>query len=118
MCSNAICAVVTLHHQQPPNALKTHPEFIDKVVGEAVRQLRPERVILFGSRARGDAEERSDYDIAIEAPDVTEGQWSRFVLDTKENLDTLLDIDLIRLDQASPWLREAIEREGTVLYAR
>ena len=38
---------------------------------------RIERVVLFGSRARGDAHERSDYDIAVFLKDLTD-RWREF----------------------------------------
>ena len=36
-----------------------------------------ERVWLFGSRARGDHFERSDIDLAIEAPGIDRGEWAK-----------------------------------------
>lgn len=36
------------------------------LVDELVRVADPQRIILFGSRARGDADERSDFDLAID----------------------------------------------------
>ena len=38
---------------------------------------RIERLVLFGSRARGDASEASDYDIAVFLQDLTD-RWSEF----------------------------------------
>ena len=41
---------------------------IDPSLDEIVRLLQdydPERIILFGSRARGDADEHSDYDLVV-----------------------------------------------------
>ena len=75
------------------------------------------RVVLFGSRARGTARERSDVDLAIEAPTATARQW----LDLLEELDgaeTLLSIDAVRLDDASPALRARIAAEGRLLFER
>jgi predicted nucleotidyltransferase len=69
------------------------------------------RVILFGSRARGDAQPRSDVDLAIDAPDMTSRDWLR-VADLADEAETLLKVDLVRLDQASPELRQRIEAEG------
>jgi len=43
-------------------------EMADPALDEIVRLLRryePERIILFGSRARGDADEYSDYDLIV-----------------------------------------------------
>lgn len=94
------------------------PGFVQDVVDAAVARLAPERVILFGSRARGDGEATSDYDLAVDAPGLPEPQWARFVLDAQEGFGALLDLDLVRLDQADPGLRARIENEGQLLYVR
>lgn len=41
---------------------------IDLIVGRIVDTIRPEKVILFGSRARGDADANSDYDLLVIQP--------------------------------------------------
>jgi len=56
-----------------------------------------EQIWLFGSRARGDNESRSDIDIALVCPTATDKDWLQ-VLDIIENADTLLKIDCIRFD--------------------
>src|SRR5581483_7261470 len=43
-------------------------ECLDALVQALVRGVQPNRVILFGSRARGDARPDSDYDIVVELP--------------------------------------------------
>ncbi|MBC8120721.1 MAG: nucleotidyltransferase domain-containing protein [Gemmatimonadaceae bacterium] len=80
---------------------------------------RPEvrRVLLFGSRARGDASERSDIDLAIEAPDATSRQWLEIVA-MVEDTDTLLLFDLVRLEEASEAFKARILFEGKILYER
>src|SRR3954462_4559962 len=56
---------------------------LDEIYGD-----RLERVVLFGSRARGDAGEDSDYDIAVFLKDLKEGD-----LDTRwRELDRLADL--------------------------
>ncbi len=73
-----------------------------------------ERVVLFGSRARGDYHKTSDIDLAV-----SEGNFDRFALDVEEETSTLLRYDLVNLDRAvQPELRESIEREGRVLYEK
>lgn len=76
-----------------------------------------EMVILFGSRARGDAEERSDIDLAIVAPTASPRQWLdiAFLL---EEADTLLPFDIVRWKEASAPLQERILAEGEILYER
>lgn len=55
-------------------------------------------VWIYGSRARGDNEERSDIDLAIVCKEgTTQDQW-REIEDIVENRDTLLMVDLVRFD--------------------
>src|SRR2546426_12153672 len=42
---------------------------LDALVASIVDRVRPELVLLFGSRARGDAHEDSDYDVMLVVPD-------------------------------------------------
>jgi predicted nucleotidyltransferase len=76
-----------------------------------------QRILLFGSRARGDARLRSDIDLAVEAPDMPLEDWQRMI-EIVEQAPTLLEIDLVRLDDAGVELRTRIEDEGEVLYSR
>ncbi len=75
------------------------------------------QVILFGSRARGDHEERSDIDLAIDA-EVSEYMWDRICSYIEEEAETLLPFDLIWLQHTSETLRQRINQEGIVLYER
>ena len=78
-----------------------------------------ERVLVFGSRARGDARERSDFDLAVVAPRMDPSDWSRFALDFDEEAPTLCGIDLLLLnDSIGEELRAKIAREGIVIYDR
>ncbi|MBR6122331.1 nucleotidyltransferase domain-containing protein, partial [Candidatus Saccharibacteria bacterium] len=73
-----------------------------------------DKVILFGSRARGTNRERSDIDLAVSGENVL-----RFEELLEEQADTLLSFDVINLDEiASDKLRESIAREGKLLYAK
>lgn len=59
-----------------------------------------EKIILFGSRARNDAQPRSDIDLALVCPTASENDWL-IILGIIENADTLLKIDAIRFDMLS-----------------
>lgn len=72
------------------------------------------KVLLFGSRARGDFKRTSDIDIAV-----TGGDFERFALDVNEETSTLLEYDIVNLDrEMQDELRESIEKEGVILYEK
>lgn len=72
------------------------------------------KVILFGSRARGDFRRTSDIDLAVTGGDIV-----RFALDVDEETSTLLKYDIVNLDGAvQQELLETIQREGIILYEK
>lgn len=80
------------------------------------RQLGAEKIVLYGSRARGDNRERSDVDLAVFG--LPEGRRNRFT-DAMEALPTLLEFDLVLVSpQTSPALLENIEKDGVILMDR
>lgn len=77
-----------------------------------------EKVVLFGSRARGDNTERSDYDIAIYGY-VSPSEQSEIRYYCSEVLRTLHKVDLVFVSEKTyAKLKENIETEGTVLYGK
>ena len=73
-----------------------------------------ERVVLFGSRARGDYKKTSDIDLAV-----TGGTITLFTLDVEEETSTLLSFDVVNLDgSVQEELRKSIEQEGRLLYEK
>ena len=90
------------------------PEKVKDKIIELARKYGVKKVILFGSRARGDNWERSDIDLAISG-----GDRVRFTLDVDESdiVPTLLMFDVVDLDEpCNEDLRESINRDGVVLY--
>lgn len=57
-----------------------------------------EEIWLYGSRARGDHQQRSDIDLAILCPKANLEQWRKIKNITEEG-DTLLKVDCVRFDQ-------------------
>ena len=87
-------------------------EVMEEIIKTAQNN-RIKKLIIFGSRARGDFKETSDIDIAVSG-----GDFNMFVQDMEET-STLLKFDLIDLD--SPIennLLESIRREGRVIYEK
>ena len=94
-----------------------HSRFLKQVIDTASRCIDPERIILYGSRARGSGRATSDYDVAFVGL-LRPQNWSRFVLDLDENAETLLPFDLMRYEDASRALRSHIDQDGVILYER
>jgi uncharacterized protein len=91
---------------------------IEDLAGRVARHPAVERVWLFGSRARGDNFERSDIDLAVEAPGIDPYDWLKITLDFEDEAPTLLLIDLVRFEDTPEVLREQIRDEGIVIYER
>ena len=102
----------------------------DQILAEMVRRLKeafqPERIYLFGSKARGDIGPDSDYDLLVVVPDEAppEQKRSRLAYQALRGTRTAADVLV--------WTREAFDsrlhlpaslpaivaREGKLLYAR
>ena len=87
------------------------------VIGEIIALAKAHglrRVVLFGSRARGDYRPKSDIDLAVSG-----GSIDRFRLAVNDETGTLLSVDVVNLDPcAQPGLLAAIQKEGIVLYEK
>lgn len=91
---------------------------IDEVVIQEIKELAAkhniEKVILFGSRARGDYKTRSDIDLAVSGGNITE-----FSLDVDEQTYTLLNYDVVNLNRSvQEELLQVIQAEGVLLYEK
>lgn len=88
-------------------------EVLQEIIELAIKY-NLDKVILFGSRARGDFRRTSDIDLAVSG-----GCIPRFALDVEEETSTLLKFDIVDLDATvQPELRKSIEQEGKVLYEK
>ena len=89
------------------------PELMAQII-ELAEKYNVKKMVLFGSRARGDFKGTSDIDIAV-----TGGDIPRFTLDLDEETDTLLEYDVVDMDESvQEELRDAIEKEGIVIYEK
>ena len=80
------------------------------------RNYSVQKVVLFGSRARGDNSDVSDYDIAIFENNLTANNKAYFNVDVEEN-QTIKKIDKVFVnDCISDELMKNIEKEGIVIY--
>lgn len=89
------------------------PQVIEEIRTFA-RKYEVERVILFGSRARGDYDRASDIDLAVSG-----GDMERFSTAIEEETSTLLEFDIIDLGQPlQKGFLDSIWKEGIVLYEK
>ena len=85
-----------------------------KEIRDLAEKYEEKKVILFGSRARGDYKRVSDIDLAV-----TGGNIAAFSLDVDEETSTLLKYDIVNLDASvQQELLDSIQKEGIVLYEK
>jgi len=98
---------------------------IDRMVRRIVERFDPDRIILFGSRARGDARPDSDVDLLVVMP--VEGSRREKALDIREILrDIRLPMDIIvTTPESFRWRQRVVGtiewpavHEGKILHAR
>lgn len=68
-------------------------EEVIEEVADLCRQFQAKKVILYGSRAKGTARERSDIDIAVSGVDNFE-----LLVEKVEELPTLYSVDMVNMD--------------------
>ncbi len=100
-------------------------ELIDEVVRTIVEHCRPERIVLFGSHARGDAGPDSDLDLMVEMesdlpPAQRRGMVRRLFDEELFPLDVVVYTPREIVEQRAHFgsLMSYIDREGRVLYER
>lgn len=74
------------------------------------------KVVLFGSRARRNHRERSDFDIGVVGDDPLSLKTYYRIGDFLESLPTLYRIDWVDLNRAMEKLRENALKDAVVLY--
>ena len=87
-------------------------ENVCESIRELARKCGIRKVVLFGSRARGDNGSLSDIDLAVWGGNVVEFRTS-----IDEVVPTLLMFDVVNMEsKISDRLRENVQRDGKLLY--
>ena len=105
--------------------VKAADTIVATMVDRIVAEFGPNRIVLFGSRARGDASEWSDVDLLVEMPDGTDRRQAAVDMHLqlgdmplpKDIIVTTPDEIARRGHIVGTVLRAAL-REGTVVYER
>ncbi len=74
------------------------------------------RVFLFGSRARGDAKQRSDFDLAVDGDEPLAIQKFYEIEEALESLPTLYSFDWVDITKVNSRFREEALKSAKVLY--
>ena len=98
---------------------------IAPVIRRLVEALRPERIYLFGSRARGEAAEDSDYDLMVVVPGSAQPRYRRAQDAYRVLWDVGIPVDVLvwtraEFDRQAPVvasLPATVLREGYLVYA-
>lgn len=89
---------------------------VTEKIKEISRKYKVEKVLLFGSRARGDNSYVSDYDIAVFGDALSEIDKAKFCDDIEE-LETLKKFDIVFVNQnIEDDLVKNILRDGVLIY--
>ncbi len=81
------------------------------------QELKPRRIVLFGSRAKGTGRKGSDFDVALDcrSPEFSKSSRIRDKLDRESGL---YHIDLVFLPSVPADFRQLILQTGKVVYER
>lgn len=89
---------------------------LDQIVNLITDTIVCDSIVLFGSRARGDFNDRSDYDIAVKG--ISELGYAKALDAIENNQITLLKIDFLRYDDLPESYKNSVDQEGVVLYEK
>jgi HEPN domain-containing protein/predicted nucleotidyltransferase len=98
---------------------------LEQITRTIVEGLRPRRIVLFGSRARGTATPDSDYDIMVElATELSGTERDALVNDLFDDAEPTIEAFVYTPEEVERWRDDVgmimydIVREGRVLYSR
>lgn len=88
---------------------------INEIIDISKKYYGINKVVLFGSRARGDNELKSDIDLAV----YCDGDLSLFIEEIENTTHTLLEFDFSDMNNiVDDFFIEQVEKEGIVLYEK
>ena len=90
---------------------------LNKIIKILVDELNPDRLILFGSRGKGEAFTNSDYDIAVDTHKI-ESRKKRILKEKLEDILGLHKLDLVFINEVEKKFKEIILKTGRVVYER
>ena len=113
-CQPDLCCAENVRNGVQLGMKHNIPDRAFKDINTFARKHNIQKIILFGSRAKGTNTERSDIDIAVYG-----GDFEAFYIDIKEKVYSLLSFDIVNLDsEISEELKKEIEKDGITIYEK
>jgi len=90
-------------------------EIINKVISILVEKLNPKKILLFGSRAKGENTRHADFDFAVDhrKPDLND---VRTIKEEIEIIAGLYKVDLVFLENVDAKFKEIVLKTGKIVY--
>ena len=92
------------------------PETIQQIVKQMIKAAQPESVILFGSRARKNNRENSDFDFCIKGRKTSDEEWNRWLAELHEQPLSLFSLDIVEMEKLGKDYLTSIKKEGVKIY--
>ena len=86
------------------------------LIVEELKKYNPRKVVIFGSRARGDYRKQSDIDIAVDLN--LSFREKRKLKEKIDRLSGLYSVDVVFLPDIDEDFKEKIMKEGKILYEK
>ncbi|MEW6482656.1 MAG: nucleotidyltransferase domain-containing protein [bacterium] len=92
-------------------------KILENIIGILKKYFKPEKIILFGSKAKSDFAKNSDFDLAIdkERPNI---RIRRKLQEEIEEISGLYKVDIVYLNSVSLAFKEIILKTGRIIYER
>lgn len=93
-------------------------EKINKIFYLIVEKTDPEKIILFGSRAKGTAHKDSDIDIALESIQKLSVRDYRLLKEEIDTISGLYSVDIVFIEKVDYSFKQIIQDTGVILYEK
>lgn len=93
-------------------------KIINDVVYVLVEKLQPEKILLFGSRAKGENKPYSDIDLAVELKQNVDFRLKRKIKELVEDISGIYSVDIVYLNECSENFKNIVYETGKVLYEK
>lgn len=93
-------------------------EKITKIIHLVVQKTDPEKIILFGSRAKGTAHKDSDIDIALESIQKLSVRDYRLLKEEIDTISGLYSVDIVFIEKVDYSFKQIIQDTGVILYEK